>query len=560
MLVLKRYASTLYSLERSALYTIINLRRIYNSKRPPNRLPTEILGVIIESLRKRTKAHTGHLTQPLYDYTDVLSALRVCHRWYEVAIARATLWSYVDFSDDLNGSIRLRRSRAVPLHVRFSLDTYTPEALAELLRTHGPRILELHVWAQSPGVLVKLPSHLNVLANRVENLIVACVERSRSVTLRSLFLGMTPDLKALALQRTPWVPANVFPNLTHLYLSHMAQFPIGILLRLLHNTRVLQLLHLDECEIDISTFDSEVTKAVPMHSLRHLSLGHMRFDPACEVLLHVDLPAAAMLRLYALRLEEGDDAEEAFGDLLLSTPFRITNSFTRLEIVVGHNWRKVVAESGGRESGGFWTDFVHQAGGILVSERSWAEWLLWLPEMVSLSNIQTLHISLFVWDSFFHLASHMPQVRSLFVEEQHRIPEDDPTYREEHDMVVQVCRLLLSDIPMVFPNLQSLGIDALRSLPDPETINALLWKRDLDGRRLSSVKIRVDPSQYTTDYLTEAFISACTYVDELMFVDYDLWDWSVSEVWRVDHDYWELRPSEDPMRFMEHWYKRPDPS
>ncbi|KAI0329149.1 hypothetical protein GY45DRAFT_1325389 [Cubamyces sp. BRFM 1775] len=547
---------TLYSFERDALLSIIYLRRQYNSQRPPNRLPPEILGSIIESLRTRRKPDTADLTQPLYDYTDFLAAMRVCHRWYSVAIARATIWTYIDIAHECNPAERILRSRAASRDVRFSLDMYYPHVLVDFLRSHGSRVRELHLWAQNPREMYKLPRQMNVLAENLQRLIVACVERGSSVVMRSLLLGTTPHLKAIALQRAPWVPANNLPGLTHLYLSHLARFELGILLRLLHNTPMLQLLHIDECDIDQSTFDGDITKAVPLPHLRHFSLGHISIHSGCMVLRQLELPQNVMLRLYALRLQGGDDARHAFDTFMFLNPFVDSNTFTSLDIVVGENWRKVVVEGDDSDSGGLWFDFVYQAQCLAASERSWLSWLPRMPDMVSLANIQTLHVCLRRWDAFGVLALSLPQVRTLCVEEQVHITKNDPAFDRDGDMCYQIRSILSSDAPVVFPHLHSLRMDASGRLAKPKFLLSSVRKRHLDGRRLHSLAFRIGPLyRYDRIALTETFADYTQYVDEVSWFEEDAFEWKVSEVWRAEHDYWQLRPSEDPMLFMDHWYQ-----
>lgn len=211
------------------------------------------------------------------------------------------------------------------------------------MRYHGDRVRELHLWVKDLTSLSKLPGQLNVLADRLESIVLAGAQRGGSVAIRSLFLGQTPVLKSLAIQRVPWVPSNTFQNLTHLYLSRLPLFPIATFLSLLERTRELQLLHVDECAIDISGFDGWRTTVVPLPHLRNISLGHLALDPLPHVLSHLDLPAHVLLRLYSLRFwQQGEDDFEA---LVLPNPFTISNDFTRLEIIVGDNWRKLVTES-----------------------------------------------------------------------------------------------------------------------------------------------------------------------------------------------------------------------
>ncbi|KAI0653809.1 hypothetical protein C8Q70DRAFT_589485 [Cubamyces menziesii] len=532
---------------------IINLRRQYNSQRPPNRLPPEVLGSIIESLRARRVPSTVDLTAPLYDYADFLAAMRVCHRWYSVAIARATIWTYIDITHESSPAERLLRSRAASLDVRFSLDMYYPYVLVDFLRSHGSRVRELHLWAQNPRAMHKLPRQMNVLAEHLERLIVACVERGSSVVMRSLLLGVTPRLKAIALQRAPWVPANNLPDLTHLYLSHLARFELGYLIRLLHNTPALQLLHIDECDIYASNFDGDITKAVPLPHLRNFSVGHIPVEAGWVLLHQVQLPTNTMLRLYALRLEEGDDARDAYDEFAFPNPFTSSNTFTRLEILVGENWRKVVAEGDDKDSGGIWIDFVHQAQGLAASEGSWLSWLLWMPNMVSLANIHTLHISLRRWDDFCALALSLPQVRALCVEGKIKRKPDGSS---RSDMCDQIRMMLLSDTPVAFPHLQILRMDIAGRSIVPGFLRSGVRKRHLDGRRLRLLAFRIEPFYwYDREHFEREYADYRQYVDEVSWFEEDAFEWKVSEVWRTEHDYWQLRPSEDPMLFMDHWYQ-----
>ncbi|KAI0364908.1 hypothetical protein BV20DRAFT_810005 [Pilatotrama ljubarskyi] len=546
---------TLYAFEQNALLSIVHFRRQYNSHLPPNRLPPEILGEIFESLRTRMAPNTASFTQPLYDYTDILSALTVCHRWYGIATARATLWTFIDFAHDRNAPAKLKRSRMAPLHIRFSLEVYASNVLVDFMRTHGDRLRELHLWAEDRATLSRLLGRLNVLGRNLAQLIVAAVRGSRTVAIRSLFLGSTPTLKALALKRTPWVPSNSFPNLTHLYLSSLTRLSIALLLGLLQHSPMLHLLHIDECDIDVSSFDGETTAAVPLPRLRFLSLGHVSFDPVHDFMHHLNVPGSVMLRLFSLRFWQHADEDEGFGDFLFTNPFTISNDFTRLEMVVGMNWRKLVAESDEPGSGGFWIDFVLHHTPLGLFSEDWEDWLYQLPQVLSLSSIQTLHLCLRVWDVLLHLSHYMPQVRTLAIEEHTPIPDTHPEVSAAHGMIAHLCELLLTDIPISFPNLESISIDASCNLPDPVLLLAGTMKRAQDGRRLRHLRIRVDPSRYTRDYITEQYTEICKHVDEVLFIDGEIWKWEVNEVWRADHDYWELRASEDPMHAMNYWYQ-----
>lgn len=493
---------------------------------------------------------TADLTGPLYDFTDVLSALRVCYQWYRVATSTSTLWTFIDFAYDRNALVKLRRTQKAPLHIRFSLDKYATSVLVDLMRSHGDRVRELHLWAKDSTSLTRLPGQLNVLADRLESVVMAGAQRGGVVTIRSLFLGQTPVLKSLAVRRVPWVPSNTFPNLTHLYLSRLPLFPIAIFLGLLERTRRLQLLHVDECAIDISGFDGRRTTVVSLPHLRNMSLGHLALDPLPHVLSHLDLPAHVMLRLYSLRFWQ--QGEDDFDTLVLPNPFTISNYFTRLEIIVGENWRKLVAESEQPGRGGFWIEFI-SIFATPPSCEDWEEWLLRVPQMVSLANVETLRLSIRFWEILPDLAHHMPRVKYLAVEEYARLPPDLLEYAVLHCLAGLLCK----DDPVPLPNLESLYIDSSCDLPDPKLMLTAVHKRHRSKRRLRSLTIRVDPSRYTVDYITEQYAEVVNYVDELHFVSDEMWKWDVNEVWHASHNYWVLRPSEDPMRAMEYRLDEP---
>lgn len=180
------------------------------------------------------------------------------------------------------------------------------------------------------------------------------------------------------------------------------------------------------------------------------------------------------------------------------------------------------------------------------------------PTMLSLSNIEELHMQACQWkehrDMLLHLAAYMPAVSTLLVK--HKFPsqrtydiEDDPGHMA---LARTVARVLQSDNPVLFPNLVHLDLIVRRApLAFFETISCALAHRDQDGRRLRKLRVGIDeppymrqprymwPNYKKTGILDHVDSADISYLDDDTDAQGLGWGRWKDCVERADHGYWQ---------------------
>ena len=170
------------------------------------------------------------------DFRTLLSLTHVCAHWRAVALAHSPLWTRVDGGNTEQLAAFSERSGILPLSLFFkTLDIAPPGtghediAVYEFVRRYEHRLRRLDVIADafSDPADCDAPVWIKDLnAPELECLAVALADGEweasdlNQVLLFGESLREHHALKALALtEMSPWIPANHFPNLTHLFLS-----------------------------------------------------------------------------------------------------------------------------------------------------------------------------------------------------------------------------------------------------------------------------------------------------------------------------------------------------
>ncbi|OBZ79096.1 hypothetical protein A0H81_00281 [Grifola frondosa] len=215
----------LQSIKNRLLSSIRIINGTFNSRSAINRLHPEILYHIFQYVPAiRVRLSVSVWTCDSIMATDELIPLtQVCHRWREIALAHSLLWTGI--SDDSNAaSIFLKRSGNSPL--KLYLKRPDSRFSDELLAQHGPRVRELFVKPSptSSWRSANISSILDFPAPELEDLSISFdrifVSSSRGpapdVAFPTIFCGVTPKLRFLALHYVQWLPINQFASLTPL--------------------------------------------------------------------------------------------------------------------------------------------------------------------------------------------------------------------------------------------------------------------------------------------------------------------------------------------------------
>ncbi|KAF5333243.1 hypothetical protein D9611_002779 [Ephemerocybe angulata] len=115
---------------------ILTLKTRRNGATTTCRLPAEILSLIFLAFYSMS---SKDLTQPVSERVDWLRCTFVCHRWREVALGCAELWTTPVFAEPALARTMLSRSGTSPLNIKFNGKSEAPsevlyEALSQLDR------------------------------------------------------------------------------------------------------------------------------------------------------------------------------------------------------------------------------------------------------------------------------------------------------------------------------------------------------------------------------------------------------------------------------------------
>ncbi|KAM5537519.1 hypothetical protein V8D89_008846 [Ganoderma adspersum] len=416
-------------------------------------------------------------------YGPILNALKVitqvCRLWREVSFGTPALWTRIDtrgyIGDELSSLVQ--RSDLLPLSIFLdNVGEANIEAYSRLLQSIIP--LRLHrvdiaMDYPAPPIVDRL---LSFDGSTLRCLTISspalkarpCLDRDNVIHTIPILQGHAHTLEVLAIvPAISWIPANHFPNLTHLYVSFYisveSPHPHDITF-FLRNTPCLEILHLyrlDHRETppanDPSEFDAT---RVELPRLRSLVFTLSAYPPAVEILQGLALQPSTRIRLDHLFIPHNSlDPSPIPADLgPLST-------VTVLELTVEYEILFLVAQDTAESSsGGFWLNVKHE------DDLFWDTWLLGLPTTLPLRNITTLRADVYdtvlplILGDFVHLTElSVRLVRNQFS----RGRDDDAT-----PLVHTLCVALSHTHPVACPALRALALEWPRNMPRAADLGA----------------------------------------------------------------------------------------
>ncbi|KAI0353211.1 hypothetical protein OH77DRAFT_1427620 [Trametes cingulata] len=320
--------------ERVLYALIAQLRRCLNATVSVERLPPEILLRIFEyaTCQGGPQGRRSYLPRSTLkthvSITTLATLTHVCKRWRDIALKSSHLWAYTDDRDLDRLDAFLTRSQAAPLFHHCS--TAKASAIDNLLGAHGHRLRRLDIVC---AYNMKLRSLFKSEMPLLECLTIVSVDEFKVTSdslMPTLFRTPTP-LRALALLNADsWLPADHFPNLTHLHLSVRFREDeewMSYLLALLSHTPALQFVHLAE----LQTLDENQRRdwdVVPLRSLHSFRCTSYDVKAALVLLGLLEMPQDVVVQVY------WPWASGAIGPPLLQ-PLHLQAlfaGFTRLEI------------------------------------------------------------------------------------------------------------------------------------------------------------------------------------------------------------------------------------
>ncbi|RPD53454.1 hypothetical protein L227DRAFT_589330 [Lentinus tigrinus ALCF2SS1-6] len=455
------------------------------------------------------------------------------------------LWSRIDDRVWPRVLAFLQRSRSVPI----SVSTCLRGGLVDhnlLLKSSQDRLQRLDIRLEAADIFVE--SRLDFPVPCLEVFTLQC-EIYGGVDVKDqpmLFCGETPSLCAMALLHVRhWLPANHFPNLIHLNISYffMEELPLTVITNLLSNCPRLESLHFGQIWSYL-LFDLDLRPPpapVPLLKLRSLSSSGGTLQSAQALISSLILPRNVRIRIHDAPVQSHTTARE---NMLPSLTFLAP--LTRLELAADSSRLYFLTES---EDGAaaVWIQAVWDGGEPSV----WYEWLHCLGEMLPLSAIRTLRISLRDWT----LLPPLERMPSLAVLGVMSFPDDDAPDL----MIAAVCAALTPtsdpDGVLPCPNLSTLSFQlcAARGL---EEVGPMLARRAEKACRLSRLvvdRVRLPRPVGEEVVLDEDMLYAIgNDVDRLDVGEGGECTWEKRDGWDVDVGYWKL-PAGDEARCVFPW-------
>ncbi|GBE89987.1 hypothetical protein SCP_1800090 [Sparassis crispa] len=309
----------LQCVERTLNAAIISVRDQYNSSRPVNCLPPEILRYIFRQVLDPVKMGDGMFMWPsaLRSTKGLQELSFVCHLWRQITLDDCFLWSHIHIGQ-LYGpttDMFLQRSARVPLKV-CSLAQGRRPFVETLSRVERTRIEELCISSPSNPHF-----YTSFAAPALRRLTLQSTVDADVPYLVELFRGAIPQLCAMSLHAAVWLPSNCFPRLTRLYLSSKlkpvaphAHWTLSALSAFLSNCPVLEALIFGNINPTLAAGD-EALPVVNLHRLRSLSINSSATAVIQWLLVHLLIPVDASIGFRPRR-----EANDTVLDILLSLP------------------------------------------------------------------------------------------------------------------------------------------------------------------------------------------------------------------------------------------------
>ena len=498
-------------------------------------------------------------------YGPILNALKVitqvCRLWREVAFCTPALWTRIDTRgypvDELSSLVR----RSDPLPLSIFLDKVGEadmQAYFTLLRSVSLRLHRVDITMDypAPSIVDRLLSFngstLRCLTISSPGLKARSdLDEDSVIQTISILQGHAHTLEALAIvPAIGWIPANHFPNLTHLYVSFYifveSPHPHNII-SFLRNTPCLEILHfhyLDHLETppanDPSEFDAT---RVELLRLRSLVFTVSAYPLAVEILRGLSLQPSILIRL--------DNLFVPYNSLEPSpipTDLAPLSTVTALELTVEHEMLFLVAQDAAESSdgGGFWLKVKHE------EDVFWDTWLLGLPIMLPLRNITTLHAD--VYDTV------LPPILGDFVNltelSVRLVPNPFSTGRDddaETPLIRTLCLALSHTHRVVCPALRTLALEWPRNMPKATDLGvpdivAMLSARARLGhpvRRLVVQAIAMEFGSVRLCHFSELLAVLAVHVEEFeecVDADVRVCAFEMRRMWDVEgtEEYWAV--------------------
>ncbi|KAI0927027.1 hypothetical protein AcV5_007672 [Taiwanofungus camphoratus] len=392
------------------------VRRGVNSYRPVNRLPHEILGLIFDQIPIMTFRRTEDYSEwvvssPIHVAAKSTVVTHVCHYWREIGLETPRLWSHIsDCMSQSAASELFRRSKAVPLNVHIGKES-SPFA-DDVFRSGSSRVHTLHWHVPSYRACSSdVPTFMTLPAPNLELLDIQCKSSRRPYHVGEhapvLFNQCAPMLRLLVLRSIPWLPANRFPNLTHLCISHCKAVSLSSIIALLSGSPALEDIVLVAIETQTNT--DQLGATVSLNNMRRFMI-----KSSCMFVWHLltrlNLPADMLLHI-----SEPGDCNLSFMRHL--PPLRLLTTFTKLHLRVDLTLKATK----------FWITAVGPSSALHVhwETQSWQandEWVSNLAAVVPIPNIEEFWVDMpaLRYHCLNKLLQAMASLRSLVLDDHYR--------------------------------------------------------------------------------------------------------------------------------------------
>ncbi|KAI0738549.1 hypothetical protein C8Q80DRAFT_1275521 [Daedaleopsis nitida] len=373
-------------------------------------LPAELLISIFRYVLE-DNGMAFHVTDPedsaQLDVTDLVQLTHVCQLWRDVAVRYSPFWSRIHGAHRDMLDVSAARSRGMPLTLLLS--TEKGDA-TDILTTYGSRLQKLHLTISSEYADVRpllrfTPKTLECLTITYSDLSDQPESPLGQITLFSQ--SVLPSLKALAIEpMASWIPANSFPQLTHLLLvlSMVRETPDPIdLLKLISNLPQLEFLYL--YGLAPSDRATEFSNQISCPFLRSVTFICGCMHTATAMLTTMIIPPAAYVCLDNVYVFE--DAPPLLPHL------SVVDGISRIEVATDGYLLHLVAES---SNSGLWLQGQFEGNHNGDDQRSWATWFSTLDASLPLDQVTSL--SIFVGgdcDALLAFLSSMPCLNEVSV-------------------------------------------------------------------------------------------------------------------------------------------------
>ena len=270
------------ALEQSASEVLSLIRSVKNSFAPIGRIPPEVLSLIPDYWD--TERHPDR---------DIIKLTHVCHGWREIFISRSSLWTRLDFMDVNKTLTYLQRSNSSPLDVHLK-DTGRRTYLDRAFPLVIPHIHRLKSLIVDADTLPHILRHFRFRAPHLEELGINITSYPTQILDPALFDGDLSSLRELSLVGvTTSLPWRHMEKLRVLSLSGQ-EITVSQILDFLESSPLLETVEIGDSIPETS--DAPPGRIVPLGNLKTLIITA---DPVHSILKHLDIPAGALLKVWA---------------------------------------------------------------------------------------------------------------------------------------------------------------------------------------------------------------------------------------------------------------------